>query len=213
MNHYFDIGDRPAFTPAQCIRAMQADTFEGVLHFPRWDEDEDSSEYYVCKMNWTAFDAERAVAEYEQLRDKLERIAAGSADAADLREKSAAVAADPLLSEVWDTYIRPFETEGFDDAHILWIQEGLELPGDNGEDAPTAEDLEYYDRYCDAVYADCARRLTGSVCTYETVIRARRLCRLMTLHAPQVIVESEACKLAAAIALRAYCTEMEPVEA
>ena len=207
MNNYFDSDSRPNFTPADCIRAMQADTCDGVLNFPKWDADGDCGEYFVCRVNWTADDAEKAVAEYEQLHADLAEIAACYTAKDNRMEKNAAVQADPRLSALWDVYLRPFETEAFDDDRISEIQEKLEE-----EEPLTAEEDDLYGRYCDAIYADCAKRLSGSVCTYETVIRAKRLARLMVLNAPQVILRHEASLLAAAMALRAYCTEMEPAE-
>ena len=54
MKNYFSAALHSELTPSDCIRAMQADTCGGVLHFPKWDADEDCGEYYVCKMDWTA---------------------------------------------------------------------------------------------------------------------------------------------------------------
>lgn len=204
MNNYFMLSDAAHLTPAQCIHAMQVDTCGGILHFPMWDADEECEEYYICKMNWTADDADKVVAEYETLYASLAEIAKSYGVNDDISIKSAAVQGSLSLSTVWNTYLRPFETEGFDADAVSAIQEKLEE-----EDALTAEESEYYDRYCDAIYTDCAKRLSGSVCTYETVFRAKRLTRLMSLQAPAVIIESEATKLAAAMALRTYCSEME----
>ena len=222
MKNYFNAALHSELTPSDCIRAMQADTCDGILNFPKWDADEDCTDYYVCKVNWNADDAEKVVAEYEQLRASLAEIAGCYSIEDNWQEKNAAVQADPWLSALWDVYIRPFETEAFDDDRILEIEEKME-DSDMSEDerreigltdfeAPTAEELEYYDRYCAAIFADCAKRLSGSVCTYETVIRAKRLTRLMILSAPQFILDHEASMLAAAMALRAYCTEMELTE-
>ena len=207
MKNYFDSVSQSAPTPSDCIRAMQADTCGGVLHFPKWDADEDCGEYYVCKMDWTAADAEKIVAEYAQLRASLAEIAGCYTTDEDFVVKNAAVQADPWLSALWDVYIRPFETENFDEDRISEIQEKLEE-----EEALTAEEDDFYDRYCAAIYADCAKRLSGSVCTYETVIRAKRLTRLMIVNAPQIVLDHEASMLAAAMALRAYCSEMELTE-
>ena len=222
MKNYFSAALHSELTPSDCIRAMQADTCDGVLNFPKWDADEDCTDYYVCKVNWNADDAEKVVAEYEQLRAALAEIAACYTTEDNWLAKNVAVQADPRLSALWDVYLRPFETEAFDDDRISDIQEGLENAdmseaereeiGLTDFEAPTAEDLEYYDRYCAAIFADCAKRLSGSVCTYETVIRAKRLTRLMILSAPQIILDYEASMLAAAMALRAYCTEMELAE-
>ena len=207
MKNYIASVSQSALTPVDCIRAMQTDTCDGVLHFPKWDADEDCGEYYVCKVNWTADDAEKVAAEFEQLRASLAEIAGCYSTEDNWQEKNAAVQANPWLSALWDVYIRPFETEAFDDDRVSEIQEKLEE-----EESLTAEEDDFYDRYCDAIYADCAKRLSGSVCAYETVIRAKRLTRLMILNAPQIVLDHEASMLAAAMALRAHCTEMELVE-
>ena len=63
MKNYFSAALHSELTPSDCIRAMQADTCDGVLHFPKWDADEDCGEYYVCKVNWNADDAEKVAAQ------------------------------------------------------------------------------------------------------------------------------------------------------
>ena len=178
----------PVFPPWKC--SSDTNCMDGA-EITKWDADEDCGEYYVCKVNWTADDAEKVVAEYEQLRASLAEIAVCYSIVGNLNIKKSAVQADPWLSALWDVYIRPFETEAFDDDRVYEIQEKLEE-----EEALTAEEDDFYDRYCAAIYADCAKRLT----------------RLMILSAPQIILDYEASMLAAAMALRAYCTEMELVE-
>lgn len=207
MNNYFDSVSKSILTPSDCIRAMQKDTCDGVLEFPFWEADDDCKDYYICKINWTAEDAEKIVAEYEELYSALSEIEGCYGDDEELDVKNTAVCNSPRLSELWDIYLRPFEVEEFDGNRISKIQDNLE----DGKKLSKADD-KYYDRYCAAIYDDCARRLSGSVCTYEVVLRAKRVFYLMIRNAPQIILNIEASKLAAAMALRAFCTEKELVE-
>lgn len=64
----------------------------------------------------------------------------------------------------------------------------------------------------DAVCAEAEERVGQSPAAYDVIIRARRLCRLMALEAPEIIVQNEANLFAQALVIHTYCREMEVVE-
>lgn len=64
----------------------------------------------------------------------------------------------------------------------------------------------------DAICAEAEARLGKSPAAYDVIIRARRLCRLMSLEAPEIILQGEANLFAQALVIHGYCKEMEIVE-
>ena len=69
-----------------------------------------------------------------------------------------------------------------------------------------------YNAYRDAIHADANHRIGNGIAAYDVVIRAKRLCRLMSLKAPEIIINNEANLLAQAIAIHACCKEMKTVD-
>ena len=64
----------------------------------------------------------------------------------------------------------------------------------------------------DAICAEAEERVGKSPAAYDVILRARRLCRLMSLEAPEIIIRSEANLFAQALVIHKYCTEMEIVD-
>lgn len=64
----------------------------------------------------------------------------------------------------------------------------------------------------DAICAEAEERVGQSPAAYDVIIRARRLCRLMSLEAPEIIIRGEANLFAQALVIHGYCKELEIVE-
>ena len=64
----------------------------------------------------------------------------------------------------------------------------------------------------DEICAEAAARIGESPAAYDVILRARRLCRLMSLDAPEIIIRSEANLFAQALVIQGYCKDMETVE-
>ena len=64
----------------------------------------------------------------------------------------------------------------------------------------------------DAVCAEAEERVGQSPAAYDMIIRAQRLCRLMALKAPEIIIRGEANLFAQALVIHTYCREMEVAE-
>ena len=64
----------------------------------------------------------------------------------------------------------------------------------------------------DAICAEAEARVGKSPAAYDVILRARRLCRLMALHAPEIIIRGEANLFAQALVIHRYCKELEIVE-
>ena len=64
----------------------------------------------------------------------------------------------------------------------------------------------------DANCAEAEERVGSGPAACDVIIRARRLCRLMSLEAPEIIIRGEANLFAQALVIHSYCEELEIVE-
>ena len=225
------------FSGSKAIMDMLEHTDEkGILFIPGWPYDnnyEEEESFYKCKMSWNKADAEKAVADFDALYEALEAIA----KIPDYREPDFDVASLPSdLQLVWNTYLRDFETDdSFDMDLIMDISDRLETVAfvdsiarkiEKGSDVSEEEYSLYndckdtsvseseealLDEYLDAIHYEAAQRVGVSEVAYDVVVRAQRLCRLLSLGAPEIILRNEANLLAQAMAIHKYCVTMETV--
>ena len=224
-------------TPAESIISMFDHTDKsGVLYIPEWpyDDNSDNKErFYKCKMNWNEVDLDDALWYYESYFNTIKKISKkydtirSSADVESLPETQ---------KKFWNTYIRDFETGDIDVELVMDIAERMETINMiratavkiNSGIEVSKEELDYYneykntvvsedeqslyERYRDAIHADAENRVGNNVAAYDMVIRAKRLCKLMALKAPEIIINNEANLFAQALVVHIYCKEMEIVE-
>ena len=197
-----------ALTPTECADLMLEHTVaDGTLRLPAWpyDDHEDAGNGVLdLKMDWNKEDLEDLKTEYEELLDALESIASvwdklGSTEEYNRKLLSARDFA------VWNTYIRAFDTGDVDAEEVFDVMEGIGA----GTTVYCSEDEELCARYAEAVYADAESRLDSPLAAYDVVIRAKRLCRLMSLHAPKSVLKNEEKLLVQAMAVNRYGLEME----
>ena len=209
---------------------------DGILFIPKWPYDNNYDEeesFYKCRMSWNRTDAEKAVADFEALYEALKVIA----KIPDYHEPDFDVSDLPSeLQPVWNTYLRDFETKDcFDMDLIADISDRLETIAEINAIAQKLEESkdvftedyyyynEYkntsvseseralYDEYRDALQREAEQRVGDNLASYDVVIRAMRLCRLISLGAPEFILKNEASFLAQAMVIHKYCKEMEVV--
>ncbi len=222
--------------PEAIINMFDHTDEDGILFIPKWPYDNNYDEeepFYKCKMNWNRTDAEKAVADFEALYEALEAIA----KIPDHREPDFDVKSLPSdLQTIWNTYLRDFDAyDSFDMDLIADISDRLETIAEINAIAQKLEESkdvftedyyyynEYkktsvsesertlYDEYRDALYEEAAQRVGDNVAAYDVVIRAKRLCRLFSLGAPEIIIKNEASLLAQAMIMHNYCNESETV--
>ena len=237
----FDVNDEAyiSLTPVGCINAMFSHTDgEGRLRIPVWPNDtddinEETTAWLDCVMTWDAGGRNNLIAAYEELFAALKTIADVSDRLGETREENEGILSGKLL-DVWDTYIRPFDLGDIDYDTVMDIEERMEsaklaadlaglfedVASENGEDifwsgeeesGVTAEEEALYDQYVAAAHADAERRLDKALAAYDVIIRAKRVCKLMALNAPDIILNSEAKLLAQALAVNACAVSMEYV--
>ena len=237
----FDVNDEAyiSLTPVDCINAMFSHTdSEGRLRIPAWlcdddDINEETTVWLDCVMTWDDEDRNNVIAAYERLFAALRAIADVSDRLGVTREENEGILSDELL-DIWDTYIRPFDLGDIDYDTVMDIEERMEsaklaadlsglfedVASDNGEEVfwhgeeasgVTAEEVALYDQYVAAVHADAERRLERVLAAYDVIIRAKRVCKLMSLNAPDIILNSEAKLLTQAMAINACAESAECV--
>ena len=209
---------------------------EGLLIMPDIffgeDGDDDEVRSLLCRMEWDAEDAASVANEYESLTGQLGIIASLSGSLSDDAEENRRILPKDAF-DVWDTYIRGFDTGDIDQDRILEIWDRLDSAEEARKisksfaetgaidedtrallisylgDPVTPEERRLFDIYSEAVHADSAERVGDDLFAYQEVIRAKRVCALMRLGAPQIVVNSECCRLAAAMALHRFCEDIE----
>ena len=210
----FQFGDESydILTPAGRINVMFAQTdLDGTLVLPIWpydDSDDTGNEKLVVKMAWDEEGKEELKEECEKLCKSLKSIAEVYKKLGTTEEYNR-----KLLSEedfkVWKTYIRAFDTGDVDADEVFDVMEGIEA----GTVVRCEEDEELCARYAEAVYADSESRLDRPLAAYDVVIRAKRLCRLLSLHAPTKVEKNEETLLVQAMAVNRFGLSMEKTDA
>ena len=225
-------------TPSEYIDLMKDSTDEqGVLFIPGWyyDNNDQSTFSYRCKMDWNYYDHEAIVKEYEKLYKCIRRISYVYDELSNDATANKKLFNSEEVYNIWNTYIRDFEITGINMSDIFDIEEKLETVAEvkeisknisDGKDvsesakeflksymdvSATRKEKMYYEKYIKAIYADAEARVGSSTCAYDLVIRAKRLCRLMSLDAPDAILRKEARTLAAALVLHKFCKSKERV--
>lgn len=225
-------------TPKEYINLMKERTDEqGTLLIPGWyyDNNDQSSLTYKCKMDWNYYDHEAVVKEYDKLYKCIRRISYVYDEISkdDVANKKLFDSED--VFNVWNTYIRDFEIRDIDMAKIYDIEEKLETVAEikeisgniaQGKEVSESEkeflksymditvtrkEKMYYEKYLKAIYSEAEQRVGNNICAFDLVMRARRLCRLMSLDAPNAVLRIEARTLAAALVLHKFCKSKELV--
>ena len=74
------------------------------------------------------------------------------------------------------------------------------------------DEIAMYDQYRKAIYEEVENMLPGKICAYGCIIRANRICRLLSMHAQDDVIQNEAVLFAQALVLCEYCESMKVIE-
>ena len=211
-------------TPEECVRVMYEQTDpNGNLYLPAWPCDicfTSAVDYYALTMNWTEADCKTLNADYAALFESLKRIAAVYDQLGDTLEENRRVLSEDLV-QVWDTYLRAFDTRGFDYDLIRDIEDRLDeiayANSSDGGDVPsekttvTEEERALFGQYVAQIHNDAEKRLDRKTAAYDVIIRAMRLCKLLSVNAPEIVVSFEAKFLVQAMAVNRFAVRFESV--
>ena len=184
------------------IRAMFAKTKDGMLTLTHYPEDGSEEFDRTYPVNWDSKTAEALENQFEKLRSYLDRIGLlhDELQAVVKEMKNPGKILKEELLEVWNTYIAPFEVHDMDDDAIA-DADTKRFYGDE----LTEEEKSLLKRYDAWIEQQCLKRLPHLGCSSVGLInRARRYERLVSLHAPEIVLENEARCLAEEMVLY-YC--------
>lgn len=192
-----------------------------------------STSVLTCVMDWEVSAFEKIAGEILCLRDALQSIAphwdALHAEGAD----AAAILQDDVLVQVYRTFFAPLNTGDFDLDRIGDIEfrcDNLQFANDMKENIAhgaqyeqetldfvtelsavtvSEEECAYVDAYYAHMNAEADRFVGDGYNAYNTVVGARRLCRLYSMEAPALVIDNELNDFAATYILHRHATSVE----
>lgn len=146
-------------------------------------------------MDWSYSACERTAQEFARIYEQIKTLGAQREELLSHPE-NAEMMLDSKLYDAWETFARPFKVE---DPRLweLFEREGF-------EDSLSAEEQALLDSYYEARAADAVERVGESDFADSLCIRGVRLCKLISLGAPQEIVDNEAKMFASFLAFHKY---------
>ena len=174
---------------------------DGALRMPKnfgTDEEQDD-EFDIFKMSWNRDGLNLLLSEFQELYAGLSEIAKVY-DKLDNNPELVRDALDnPVLFDIWQLYLqRPQwygEEERILDAALKKEAQAEEL---------SAEEERLLEKYHSEELLESVKNLGGNCFAYDVHIHALRLCKLMNLGAPKIIIEHEARCLIGCMALKDY---------
>ena len=174
---------------------------DGALRMPKnfgTDEEQDD-EFDIFKMSWNRDDLNMLLSEFQELYAGLSEIAKVY-DKLDNNPELVRDALDnPVLFDIWQLYLqRPQwygEEERMLDAAMEKEAQAEEL---------SAEEERLLEKYHSEELLESVKNLGGNCFAYDVHIHALRLCELMSIGAPKIIIEHEARCLIGCMALKDY---------
>ena len=174
---------------------------DGALRMPKnfgTDEEQDD-EFDIFKMSWSRDDLNMLLSEFQELYAGLSEIAKVY-DKLDNNPELVRDALDnPVLFDIWQLYLqRPQwygEEERILDAALKKEAQAEEL---------SAEEERLLEKYRSEELLESVKNLGGNCFAYDVHIHALRLCELMSIGAPKIIIEHEARCLIGCMALKDY---------
>ena len=196
-------------TAGNYVRHLLDETDENnMLCIPGWyyDGNYESDIFYSCEIEWTEEEREQFIAEFEEFLAKTSDIAKKltRVHICDVKE---------ALSEeefaFWDKYLRPFEENvwigDFDDANSISSKTFF------GEEL-SEEEKKIYKAYKADIYKQAEERLGKNEYSYDVISRAARLCKLISLNAPEIVVGKERNTLIAAMLMYRFGKSLTKIQ-
>lgn len=193
---------RNDLTPQGYIRQLFRETQAGKLAITDCPFDGEP-ETHTYEVSWTAEEAEGIVQRYNLLTAALTRIGRLHDRLKEEKDRTELLTADQL--DIWNTYVRPYEAFEVDLRVIYDIHERGQL-GDLAE-----EEEQLWKRYCMWRESQSQQRIPFHRRSAADMIqRARRYEKLISMHAPELVVTEEGRCLAEEMVLY-YAGKEDPI--
>lgn len=174
---------------------------DGALRMPKnfgTDEEQDD-EFDIFKMSWNRDDLNMLLSEFQELYAGLSEIAKVY-DKLDNNPELVRDALDnPVLFDIWQLYLQRPQWYGEED-RIL----DAALKKEAQAEELSAEEERLLEKYRSEELRESVKNLGGNCFAYDVHIHALRLCELMSIGAPKIIIEHEARCLIGCMALKDY---------
>ena len=174
---------------------------DGARRMPKnfgTDEERDD-EFDIFKMSWNRDDLNMLLSEFQELYAGLSEIAKVY-DKLDNNPELVRDALDnPVLFDIWQLYLQLPQWYGEED-RIL----DAALKKEAQAEELSAEEERLLEKYRSEELRESVKNLGGNCFAYDVHIHALRLCELMSIGAPKIIIEHEARCLIGCMALKDY---------
>lgn len=174
---------------------------DGALRMPKnfgTDEEQDD-EFDIFKMSWNRDDLNMLLSEFQELYAGLSEIAKVYDKLDNNPELVRNTLDNPVLFDTWQLYLqRPQwygEEERMLDAAMEKEAQAEEL---------SAEEERLLEKYRSEELRESVKNLGGNCFAYDVHMHALRLCELMSIGAPKIVIEHEARCLIGCMALHEY---------
>ena len=174
---------------------------DGALRMPKnfgTDEEQDD-EFDIFKMSWNRDDLNMLLSEFQELYAGLSEIAKVY-DKLDNNPELVRDALDnPILFDTWQLYLQRPQWYGEEERML-----DVALKKEAQAEELSAEEERLLEKYHSEELRESLKNLGGNCFAYDVHIHALRLCKLMNLGAPKIIIEHEARCLIGCMALKDY---------
>lgn len=174
---------------------------DGALRMPKnfgTDEERDD-EFDIFKMSWSRDDLNLLLSEFQELYAGLSEIAKVY-DKLDNNPKLVRDTLDnPVLFDIWHLYLQRPQWYGEEERML-----DVALKKEAQAEELSAEEERLLEKYRSEELRESVKNLGGNCFAYDVHIHALRLCELMSIGAPKIIIEHEARCLIGCMALKDY---------
>lgn len=197
-----DFANTAHLTPIDFVRAMYKHTdCDGALRMPKnfgTDEERDD-EFDIFKMSWSRDDLNLLLSEFQELYAGLSEIAKVY-DKLDNNPKLVRDTLDnPVLFDIWHLYLQRPQWYGEEERML-----DVALKKEAQAEELSAEEERLLEKYRAEELRESVKNLGGNRFAYDVHMHALRLCKLMSLGAPEIVIQNEARALIACMALKDY---------
>ena len=174
---------------------------DGALRVPKnfgTDEEQDN-EFDTFKMSWNRDDLNLLLSEFHELYAQLSEIAKVFDKLSDIPELVRDTLDNPVLFDTWQLYLQRPQWYGEEERML-----DVALKKEAQAEELSAEEERLLEKYHSEELLESVKNLGGNCFAYDVHIHALRLCKLMNLGAPKIIIEHEARCLIGCMALKDY---------
>lgn len=174
---------------------------DGALRMPKnfgTDEEQDD-EFDIFKMSWNRDDLNMLLSEFHELYAGLSEIAKVFDKLSDIPELVRDTLDNPILFDTWQLYLQRPQWYGEEERML-----DVALKKEAQAEELSAEEERLLEKYRSEELLESVKNLGGNCFAYDVHIHALRLCELMSIGAPKIIIEHEARCLIGCMALKDY---------